>query len=241
MKKAKKLLTTILALTLVLTITDVSSIVSSAATSTSGASYSGMSNSGESKTITSTIVVESGETYDGQGITIVASGMGDGSQDENQDPIFRLEDGATLKNVIIAAPGCDGVHVYGNNTVENVTWEDVGEDALTVKGGESADTGTINITNCTASSAYDKLFQCNAPCTVYFTNIKATDIGKFVRQNGGTTYQCNWYISNCEIDGVSDSIARTDSSSTKCYYKNLTVSNCDTWWDFPSDSQVSTY
>lgn len=239
MKNFKKFL----ALALVLTFMNITTIASSAAASTSsvGASYSGMSNYGKTQKITSTIVVDSGQTYDGKGITIIASGMGDGGQSENQKPIFILKNGATLKNVIIASPGCDGVHVYGNNTVENVTWEDVGEDALTVKGGSSGNAGTIHISNCTASSAYDKLFQCNAPCKVYFSNIKANDIGKFVRQNGGSSFKCEWYINNCTIDKVKDSIARTDSKSTRCYYKNLTVTNCTTWWKFPSSSQVSTY
>lgn len=211
----------------------------SSSSSSVGANMSGLSQYGQSKTITSTITVKSGETYDGKGIKIVAKGLGDGGQGEGQKPIFKLEKGATLKNVIIGAPGCDGVHCYGNNTVQNVIWEDVGEDALTVKGGSSSNAGTIYIKNITASYAYDKLFQCNAPCTVYFTNCKAYDIGKFVRQNGSTSFACTWYIQNCNISKVKDSIARTDSKNTKCYYKNLTVSDCDTWWKFPSSSQVS--
>lgn len=211
----------------------------STSSSSVGANMSGLSNYGQTKKITSTITVEAGKTYDGKGIKIVASGMGDGGQGEGQDPIFKLEKGATLKNVIIGAPGCDGVHCYGNNTVQNVIWEDVGEDALTVKGGSSSDAGTIYITNCNVSYAYDKSFQCNAPCTVYITNVKAYDIGKLIRQNGSTSFKCTWYIQNCNISKVKDSIARTDSKNTKCYYKNLTVSDCDTWWKFPSSSQVS--
>lgn len=44
---------------------------------------------------------------------------GDG-QEEGQDPIFRLAAGATLKNVVIGAPGADGIHCEGNCTLQNV-------------------------------------------------------------------------------------------------------------------------
>lgn len=50
----------------------------------------------DSTTVNSTIVVGEGQVYDGKGRTFIAgSALGDGSQDENQDPVFRLEDGAT--------------------------------------------------------------------------------------------------------------------------------------------------
>ena len=66
-----------------------------------------------------TIVVSSG-TYDGQCKTFVPIGMGDGGQGEDQDPVFRVENGATLKNVIIGEPGVDGIHLYTNATIDNV-------------------------------------------------------------------------------------------------------------------------
>ena len=92
------------------------------------------------------------------------STLGDGSQAENQKPVFRLEAGATLKNVIIGAPAADGVHCYGSCNISNVVWEDVGEDALTLKSS-----GTVNITGGAAYKAYDKVFQINAAGTI---NIK---------------------------------------------------------------------
>lgn len=39
--------------------------------------------------------------------------LGDGSQDEGQDPIFEPADGAVLRNVIIGGPGADGVPCIG--------------------------------------------------------------------------------------------------------------------------------
>ncbi len=73
--------------------------------------------------VSTTIIVPEGQTFDGSGQTYVAnpSTLGDGGQGENQKPIFKLEKNATLKNVIIGAPGADGVHCYGNATISNVT------------------------------------------------------------------------------------------------------------------------
>ncbi|MCR5607651.1 MAG: pectate lyase [Lachnospiraceae bacterium] len=203
----------------------------------SSSDYSG-ENSGKTLTITDTIKVEAGQTYDGKGIKIVASGMGDGSQAEDQKPIFRLENGASLKNVIIGAPGCDGVHCYGNNTITNVVWEDVGEDALTVKGGANADAGTVTINGGSAQYASDKIFQLNAPVTFVVNNFSAYDMGKLIRQNGKTTFTTNVYLNNVTVNKVGSCIAMSDSTSSKLYYKNLTVSNCKTWFNYPNSSQV---
>ncbi len=189
------------------------------------------------KTITATIVVAANKTYDGKGVTIVAKGLGDGSQAEDQKPIFKLEKGATLKNVIIAKPGADGVHCYGNNTVSGVTWQDVGEDALSVKGE-----GTIKITNCKFYKASDKVIQVNKKSTMTVTSCTADTMGKFIRQNGGTTFTCTWYLNGCTVKNASECIARTDSKTTKLYYRNLKYSNVKTLWKFPNvSSQVKTY
>lgn len=159
-------------------------------------------------TVNSTIIVKAGQTFDGKGQTYVAnpSTLGDGSQAENQKPVFRLEAGATLKNVIIGAPAADGVHCYGSCNINNVVWLDVGEDALTLKKA-----GTVNITGGAAYKAYDKVFQINAEGTINIKNFVANDIGKLVRQNGGTSFKVVMNVDNCNISNVKDSILRTDS------------------------------
>jgi hypothetical protein len=162
--------------------------------------------------ITETIVVEAGQTYDGKGKTIIARGMGDGSQDENQAPIFRLEDGATLKNVRLGDPGCDGVHTYGDATVENVVWEDVGEDALTIKKGGDV---TVTVSGGAAYDADDKIFQINDAATAF-------KVQNFKAEN-----------KHC--------IARSDSEESKLYYRNIDSDNDFAWWKFPNSSQVQQY
>ncbi|WP_431786083.1 pectate lyase [Paenibacillus lactis] len=175
--------------------------------------------------VNETIRVEAGQTFDGKGQTYVANPdtLGDGSQGENQKPIFRLEAGATLKNVVIGAPAADGVHCYGNCTITNVTWQDVGEDALTLKSS-----GTVNISGGAAYKAYDKVFQMNAAGTINIQNFRADDIGKLVRQNGGTSYKVVMNVENCDISNVKDAILRTDSSSSTGRIVNTRYSNVPT-------------
>ncbi|MBE0338213.1 pectate lyase [Paenibacillus sp. 23TSA30-6] len=172
--------------------------------------------------VSKTILVKAGEVYDGKGKTVAADPktLGDGSQVEAQKPIFKLENGATLKNVIIAAPAADGVHVYGNGTISNVTWEDVGEDALTLK-----EKGTVNITGGGAFHAYDKVFQINAEGTINIKNFRADDIGKLVRQLGGSTFRVNMTLDNSDISNVKDSILRSDGPNSTAKITNTRYHN----------------
>lgn len=175
--------------------------------------------------VNSTIIVPAGTTFDGKGGTYVANPntLGDGSQAENQKPIFRLEAGASLKNLTIGAPGADGVHCYGSCNISNVVWADVGEDALTLKSS-----GTVNITGGGAYKAYDKVFQMNAAGTINIKNFRADDIGKLARQNGGTSFAVNFTLTDSDISNVKDSIFRTDSSSSQAKITNTRYKNVPT-------------
>lgn len=189
-------------------------------------------------TIKSTINVAAGATYDGKGNTIKADGMGDGSQKEGQKPFFKLNAGSTVKNVILAAPGVDGIHYYGNGTIDNVTWQDVGEDAATIKKA-----GTCTMKNSKGSSAYDKFGQANAASTWTMQNVTETTSGKIIRQNGGTGYTCTFYYNTVKSDKCKEAIGRTDASGTRFYYRSLTVTNftgSKGWW-YGRSSQASTY
>ncbi|HEY2406417.1 MAG TPA: pectate lyase, partial [Polyangiaceae bacterium] len=127
------------------------------------------------QSVTATIQVSG--TLDGGLKRYVGSGaLGTSDQSESQDPIFELADGATLRNVILGAPAADGVHCKGNCTLENVYWEDVGEDAATQKGTSSSEVMTIR--GGVARSASDKIFQHNGPGTFVIQNFCAQTFGK---------------------------------------------------------------
>ncbi|MET3422696.1 cell division septation protein DedD [Actinoplanes tereljensis] len=137
-------------------------------------------------TLTATKAVSG--TFDGGNVEFIGGGaLGDGGQDEGQDPLFQLADGATLSNVIIGAPAADGVHCAGSCTLKNVWWLDVGEDAATFKGTSASQTMTID--GGGAMHASDKVFQHNGPGTFVIKNFQASDIGKLYRSCGNCSKQ----------------------------------------------------
>jgi pectate lyase C len=186
-----------------------------------GSTTAGCSSIADGGTINSTVRVAAGQTYDGQCRRFRAgSSLGDGSQSESQSPMFRLDDGATLRNVVLGSPAADGVHTYGSVRLENIIWEDVGEDALTIKSS-----GTVILNGGSARDASDKIFQVNAASTFRISNFTATNAGKLIRQNGGTTFRVNVFIDRCDISDMDEAIFRTDSSSSTVTMTSTRYSN----------------
>lgn len=186
-----------------------------------------------------TIRVTSG-TYDGQCKTYIPVGMGNGGQGEDQDPAFRVENGATLKNVILGSPGVDGIHLYNSATLDNITWKDVGEDACTVKSA-----GTYTVKNIEGYNAADKFFQINAACTLNVSNAIIHNAGKALRQNGGTTFKIAVTFDSCEIEDMNEGVFRSDSSSSTARITNSRLSNygdiCIGNWASCTHSNITYY
>ncbi|MGI5176360.1 pectate lyase [Dactylosporangium sp. CA-152071] len=122
--------------------------------------------------------------------------IGDGGQSESQDPMFELANGATIKNVIIGAPAGDGIHCLGTCTIQNVWWEDVGEDAATFLGTGG---GTSYVIGGGAKSASDKVFQHNGNGTVNISGFYVENAGKLYRACGNCT---NSYQRNVVVDNI---------------------------------------
>lgn len=160
--------------------------------------------------VSSTIKVSG--TLDGGLKRYYGSGsLGTSSQDEDQGPLFELADGATLRNVILGTPAADGVHCKGSCTLENVYWEDVGEDAATFKGTSSSQVMTIN--GGAAKNASDKVFQHNGPGTMQIKNFCAESIGKLYRSCGNCSkqYQRSSSFDNIIVKGAK-SVAGVNSN-----------------------------
>jgi pectate lyase len=125
-----------------------------------------------------TIVIT--EDYDGGGATFIpGDGLGGGDQGEDQLPVFEVSNGATLSNLTIGSPGADGIHCEGDCTLENITWEDVGEDAATFRNGS-----TYNVIGGSATGAEDKVLQFNGGGTLNVSGFTATDFGTMIRSCG---------------------------------------------------------
>ncbi|WGD43687.1 pectate lyase [Streptomyces cathayae] len=124
--------------------------------------------------------------------------LGGDSQDEGQDPIFELADGATLKNVVIGTPAADGVHCKGSCTLQNVWWLDVGEDAASFKGKSSS--AQYKVIGGGARKAEDKVLQFNGAGTLTVSGFQVEDFGKLVRSCGNCKTQYKRTIVLKDID-----------------------------------------
>ncbi|WP_078591800.1 pectate lyase [Streptomyces megasporus] len=180
------------------------------ATGTSATAASWPSPTGQ-QAVSSTIKVSG--TRDGGMVRHYGSGaLGSGGQDENQSPLFELADGATLKNVILGAPAADGIHCKGTCTLQNVWWEDVGEDAATFKGTSASQTMTID--GGGARKASDKVFQHNGPGRMVIRNFQVEDFGKLYRSCGNCSkqHQRHVVIDNVTVTAPGKSLAGINSN-----------------------------
>ena len=161
---------------------------------------------GSDQLVTSTIQVSG--TLDGGMKRYVGSGpLGSGGQNEDQDPIFNLANGAVLKNVILGFPAADGIHCAGTCTLQNVWWEDVGEDAATFLGSSSSYTYLVD--GGGARHASDKIFQHNGAGTLTIRNFQANDFGKLYRSCGNcsTQYKRNSVFQNITLTAPGSAVA----------------------------------
>ncbi|NGO45489.1 pectate lyase [Streptomyces sp. YC419] len=164
-------------------------------TPSQGAALGAWPNAPAGEPVSATIEVS--VSYDGGMKRYSGSGaLGGGGQGEDQDALFELADGAVLKNVILGAPAADGIHCLGSCTLQNVWWEDVGEDAATFKGTSAS--ARYAIDGGGARYADDKVFQHNGAGTVTIKNFQVEDFGKLYRSCGNcdTQYERHVIVSN---------------------------------------------
>jgi pectate lyase len=158
--------------------------------------------------------------FDGKLQRFVSNGLGDGSQSEGQSPLFELADGATLENVIIGAPAADGIHCLGSCTLRNVWWEDVGEDAATLKGSSSSQVMSIDCGG--AKLAADKVFQADGPGTMKISNFYAQTFGKLYRSCGNCSKQSARHV---VLSGISAVGGKDLAGVNENYNDTATFSN----------------
>ena len=129
-------------------------------------------------------VIKTGQVFDGQMKTYERSNVKcTGGEGQKDTAVFLVEAGGTLKNAIIGKNQKEGVHCDDHDcTIENVWWDDVCEDALSIKGGSASSVTTV--TNCGARHAEDKVIQHNGPGTVKINGFFAQEFGKLYRSCG---------------------------------------------------------
>jgi hypothetical protein len=220
----------------------ISNAANAAASDTAGETSSDAAGgaSAAPEVVNETIEVKAGETFDGNNQTYTAgSALGDGSQDEGQKPIFRLEEGATLQNVVIGDNGADGVHVYGDAVIDNVHWTDVGEDALTIKASGSDGIADVQITNSSARNADDKIFQVNADANLTIENFEAENFGKLVRTNGGQQGHFEINLNDITAKNGTEALVRSDAEGIVINASNISTENVKQDWILPDSAIVN--
>ncbi|CUA67531.1 hypothetical protein RSOLAG22IIIB_07412 [Rhizoctonia solani] len=94
-----------------------------------------------------------------------------------ENAVFLLENGATLKNVVIGANQVEGIQCKGACTIENVWFEDICETAITVL----QTSGTTNIIGGGAKSASETVVLHNGGGTVNIDSYCVQDFGRLYR------------------------------------------------------------
>ncbi|KAF9465594.1 pectate lyase C [Collybia nuda] len=113
----------------------------------------------------------------------------------DSDAVFLLQEGATLSRVVIGANQAEGVHCLGSCTLDHVYFEDVCEDAITIK----QTSGTSHINYGGAKHASDKVVQHNGGGTVVINSFYVEDFGKLYRSCGNCGTQ---YARHVEVNDV---------------------------------------
>ncbi|RLN73459.1 hypothetical protein BBJ28_00007740 [Nothophytophthora sp. Chile5] len=178
--------------------------------------------------------VAAGETFDGELQTFQRSDITCEGQEESgsSTAVFLVEAGGTLKNVIIGADQMEGVHCDDSDcTIENVWWDDVCEDALSIKGGSASSVSTV--TGGGARNADDKVVQHNGYGTVTIDGFYVETFGKLYR-SCGTCGDRQRFVTVSNVYAVNPSVSIVTVNEN--YGDEATLSNI--WITSDDDSYV---
>ncbi|KAG9082489.1 hypothetical protein FRC07_014181, partial [Ceratobasidium sp. 392] len=126
----------------------------------------------------------------------------DQAEGGDDDAVFLIQSGGTLQNVVIGANQAEGVHCLGPCNLYNVWFEDVCEDAITIK----QSSGTSNIVGGGAKAASDKVVQHNGGGTVKIDSYCVQTFGKLYRSCGNCSTQYKRAVTISNIIGSSGSV-----------------------------------
>jgi hypothetical protein len=162
--------------------------------------------------------------YDFENQKIGVNNSSDCDNGEDQVTVFEVEDGVTVKNLIVAGGlhAGNGIVCKGSCTLDHVYWEDVCEDAAT----NSKDGATMTIDHCIALHASDKVFQHNAKggSKTVVKNSYVSDFGKLWRSCGDCTANGgprNLILDNVRVEGVNVAVAGANQN----YGDSVTMTN----------------
>ena len=128
----------------------------------------------------SPIVIPAGQTRDFHFALINGRTTG---PNEFQQPVVVLEPGATIKNAVVGLEAADGLHCLASCTIDDVYFQHVGEDAITLVEGSPA-SSVVTIHGGGAKYAYDKVVQVDGAGDVDISHYAVSHIGTLLRACG---------------------------------------------------------
>ncbi|PFH53605.1 polysaccharide lyase family 3 protein [Amanita thiersii Skay4041] len=187
-------------------------------------------------------------SFDGRMVKYDRQGSSGACQEQSEtgeeDAVFILQPGASISNVIIGKDQAEGIHCRGPCTVTNVWWEDVCEDAITIKQTGANDVSTI--IGGGAFNAEDKIVQHNGAGRVSISNFFASSFGKLYRACGNcaTSYERHVTVNNVCLHGGSEGVGINSNwgdtailSNIKTNGKPSDASVCCTYQGVPKGSE----
>ncbi|RKK95495.1 hypothetical protein BFJ68_g14781 [Fusarium oxysporum] len=154
------------------------------------------------KSLSAPQYLKKGQVFDAKWVRydrgVKCSGQSEGGE---KDAVFVLEDGATLRNVVIGANQKEGVHCLGACNLEFVWFEDVCEDAISIKGS-----GTANIIGGDAND-YGKVYRSCGNCKGNSKCKRSVHMEGVTAVNGG------------ELIGINTNLGDKATYSNNCYPK----------------------
>ncbi|KAF9448423.1 polysaccharide lyase family 3 protein [Macrolepiota fuliginosa MF-IS2] len=167
-------------------------------------------------------------SFDGKMVKYDRAGSSGDCQGQTEtgeaDAVFILQSGASISNVIIGANQAEGIHCRGPCTVTNVWWEDVCEDAITMKQTGAGDVSTIN--GGGAFHAEDKIVQHNGAGRIVINNFFASDFGKLYRACGNcaTSYERHVTVNNVCLKSGSEAVGINSNWGDTATLSNIKTS-----------------
>jgi len=189
----------------------------------------------KTSSLSAPINVAAGATFDGGNVRYDRGSGACLGQTEggDADAVFLVQSGGTIQNVVIGANQAEGIHCLGPCNLYNVWFEDVCEDAITIK----QTSGQSNIIGGGAKGASDKVVQHNGGGTVKIDSYCAQTFGKLYRSCGNcsTMYKRTSLFSQIKatsgsvLAGINSNYGDTATFDTASVSTSSVKSICDTY------------
>jgi pectate lyase C len=174
-------------------------------------------------TVEATIVVNKA-IHDGECKTYSpGNGLKRAAGETADKPMFRLENGATLKNVIFgeATPYDESIHILNGATLDNIRWLKLQDRAVTIKTAGNVVASGISGANGNG------LFQVDAASTLNLSNCVMDKMQTVLTQNKNARFNITVFADRCQLSNVSDALFVSESSGSVAKLTNSYLRKAD--------------